>query len=417
MTKDYSIWNEKLSEIISSYDGIITIGFIGALGTHDIGDEAMLISNCEKLKKIRSEKINFKVFSMNPKNTDNYLKTKSSHFSFKFLTKSFLYRLCSLVDRKIQEPFLKDKKHLDLFSEFYAISWFLINTVKIRFGFIPKKYQDHIIKIKELDLLYIIGGAYLNSWHVKSKIFSFLLEIEIAQKYDKNVVLSGLNLGPFNFIDRFFVKYVFSKDNVRLIGIRDWDESLKEIDYNNFIARNRIYYSHDDAFYLEYNLEHNPYKDKKYIVLQAHYWIASKSKKNKVKDIYKSAISYAVDNGLEVVFISMQSYPGNRDYLFAKETISELDEMYSEQVSLPEIIYSPKVLKKIISDARMLISTRHHPFLFAVSSNVFAISISYDDYYTQKFKGIANEKSHIFSINDDSEDIELFCKKIIEEFK
>ena len=238
------------------------------------------------------------------------------------------------------------------------------------------------------DLVFNSGGGNLNS--LSGDLYAYGLNYLVTKIFNKPVILSAQTIGPFNnWFDKVFARYVLNK--VDLITLRDKGFSvnvLKELGVNKPLIVEAV----DDALFL------SPQDSKSISRLLeqerieiSHPLIAINIQdypgSNKLFQIFAGIADYFIEEmGAKIVFVPMKCLPGDDDRI----TISEVKKLMKHKdktITISES-YDGPIIKGILGQMDLVISTRYHPIVFASSMLVPSIGIFLNQYYLMKNKGV-----------------------------
>jgi len=446
MKKRHSVFIDKWNKTLRKYlrfiqqrnlDNGLHIGIIGALGCNDVGDEAMLLSMMEQYRGWFPE-AKVTVFSTRPEVTDQYINIQSQPtlqraFYSRHRPISIFFAGIDLIEQMI----FKIVRRIIKLPETWCNGWVLRGYFLLR-GiytilqakrvasdkpvFLSATCRKHIHELQNIDVLIFLGGGYINSWHVKARTYPFLVTALIARALGKCVIGSGLNLGPFNAIDRWVVEKIFRR--MDLIGLRDFSESLHELQKMQ-VDMKRVHFSSDDAMQLQASilgdeaLEKLIIRSQPYLSVQAHAWTLDTSNQNNLIGLFSQAIdNFIMRFDMNVIMVSMVYGQGaNSDRNTLEKIRSKCS--YHDRITVIDKNLLPQQLKYVFSNANLTICTRHHPLVFSLSSGVPTIALSFDPYYRMKLEGVSREYSEICSIFEfgqcSSEQIALVGGKFLQE--
>jgi polysaccharide pyruvyl transferase WcaK-like protein len=253
--------------------------------------------------------------------------------------------------------------------------------------------EVHVNDLADVDALLLLGGGYLNSWHVKASSYLYAISADAAADLNKPVFGTGLNLGPFNSIDSRRLSRTLRRFD--LIGVRDRRESFAWLHAHGFLDPAIHRFSQDDAIGLvptsegREDLELLVAHLHPYIALQAHFWRLDETASDRLLATLADAAEQLVRrSGLRVLLIPMTF--GNRARS-DRDVLSHLpiDEGLKEHIVMAPDGLSPQQLKYLFANASGAIVTRHHGMMFALSAGVRCQAIILDPYYRQKLEGVA----------------------------
>lgn len=406
-------WESEISAFLKNQSQLknkttINIGIMGALGGKDIGDYAMLVANITRLNKL-CNKPNLIIFSWDIDVVNNYLniQTTESLHSYLLMRNTKITPCINFIKKCESRMSIYMNRILHI-SRIYLNDWFLrfiavlrsllliYNAYRLKKGqgyiSIGNEGKTIIRNLHSLDLLFFNGGAYLNSWHVKSVMYPFLAACIMCRIFNIPYMASGLNIGPLNWFDRQLIK--ISIGNANLIGLRDWEESKDELTGTSSAKNNSIFFSFDDAAFLDTyihkkdanSLEKSTFNTP-YAIIQIHRWLLSRHQLNKLTEEFIKYIDWLKTyKRINIRLLSMTLGIESNDYFYLQKIKDLRPDDNHIQLLPPDL--QPQTIMYIISKSSLLISSRHHPFLFGITSNTPSIAIAYDRYYEQKLKGV-----------------------------
>jgi polysaccharide pyruvyl transferase WcaK-like protein len=279
--------------------------------------------------------------------------------------------------------------------------------------------EQHILQlIKEHDLIHISGGGFLTG-KTRSRLWENCLLMRMCQLLNKPYMLTGHNIGVFQGAsDKRIAKMALS--GASNIGLRD--RSISEAEIADLgITGEHVYSTCDDALLCE-RLDRDAVKayldaaggdsNKPWIAVQFHNWGQEAVERNKIEQRFAEICDRVVTtHGLQVVFIAMT--PSDIE---PEQRILSL--MQEKAILAP---YSPdyKVVRGIIADARLVLTLKHHPIVFAQGEGVPVVAVAFDEYYYLKNKGALENTGHgDFLIDADhyyTDAVEVMIQKAIDE--
>jgi hypothetical protein len=335
---------------------------VGPIGSYDIGDWALLQSNIESI----GNKLRYTLFTYDKVKTENIVDKLS-------------------LDTRVNEI-------VDI-TDIYANGKF--QEVEI------EKVSDKIkSRAERTEHLLVTGGAYLNRAWGKD----FLPTTKLIDVYS----MSGLNIGPFKDKEVDYLKQVFSSCNkIEETTLRSSNRS--EISDAKKIGLNNINITCDDASFLQKSKESPIVSEQPLLVVNlhpTHIFTSSRS----IRDISNLLDEFS-EEGYRVVLLPMHYNP-NRDL----DTLTRVKRYMSEEnVKMYNTLGkpNPKKIKKLVSDASLIISSRLHPVVFALSEGTKVIPLRlgkepYSSLYERKFGGILK----LFGLKGDEWVTEKDIKKI-----
>lgn len=243
----------------------------------------------------------------------------------------------------------------------------------------PKKFNY----IKEFDLVIACGGGYLLTKSNKAilPLIIFLEELIIGYSFRKRYVFYNQSIGPFYSSNHLRIIQPLLK-NASLILLRE-EISLQRLQVLNL---NNIILTSDIAFNLRATnsikvdlLAKN--NDRLKIGITVRNWL-SKDKQKYYEDEFAKFIEEIVSSGkVEVYFMPqvISTSLNDNDLTVSKRIYRKIgNSSFSDRISVIEENFHPGELKSLISKMDVFIGTRMHSNIFALSSLIKTIAISYE---------------------------------------
>lgn len=349
------------------------IALIGAIANPNVGDEAILESNLQKLYKLFGNNCKIYIFTKDSTYTALY-----SSYTDVIVPIDYLHRItqnCSYDIGKMKTEFSR----LMNFSDSETNENFLFKVLHEIF--------------KEIDILHVIGGGYLNSlW--PDMLYEVFIATQLATLYQKKYILTGISTYPL----REEHQPIFQKicENAEFIDFRD--DSFKEISPNILRYSKTL----DDAVFLE---DFYPQTDdRKYATILFHNW---KGYSNVTIDKLQKVVIPFMEDVINNNFLQHFYILGfSKQDLDLWKEISFSDHL-KEYITFKNLTANNCIAAKhLITNAAFNIGSRFHLAVFSLSGNVPVLSISYDRYYENKLKSIHMlfESDEILSIESLSKD-------------
>lgn len=326
----------------------------GKAGFYHVGDEAMFLANLENYKKNGIE-----VFASS--------------------------RSISHIDLKGRE--VLDIYILNLF-QFIRLVLFAILLRFTDVNLFPAFFRKTIKTLISCDDLHISGGGNITSlW--PGHIYYRSLMIVISKLYGKKVILTSQSLGPINKLShKIILRFVFGI--VDYIGLRDTNFSYKTINMLG-VDKSKVCFNYDDALFwlAKQNVKsiqnkfvnvgislHDPKNDE--TTKEIVDFLSEMSEKH--KEIKIHFIPHVLDSN------------NNYDVKYANEIASNLN-LGSVYIADSKHLDSKKAtaeqIRQITGKMDLIIASRYHGLVFAMSSQIPFLSINYDnDYYKGKNTGL-----------------------------
>lgn len=334
------------------------IALLGAIANPNIGDEAILFSNLQNIKKMYGANCKVFIFTKDASYTAIY-----SSENMHIIPVDYLHKITVESNYDI----LKIKKKHEMLLNYNAVK--SVKEFDVSFEAIHSIF-------KEIDILHIIGGGYLNSlW--PDMLYEVLTAVRLAKLYNKGYIMTGISCFPIKKEDREIVSEIY-KDAI-FIDCRDNTLELLQLsDHTNYQI------SVDDAIYLETPFSNNSHSNYANIVL--HDWhhytdtILNKIQSELIKFIQQCIESKIVDS-INILGFS------EGDLNLWKEF--DLPKDISKNIYFQNCINENCMkAKHIIQNARFNVSSRYHAAVFSLSSNTPIFSIYYDEYYKNKIESL-----------------------------
>ena len=267
--------------------------------------------------------------------------------------------------------------------------------------------------VNENDIFFDLteGDSFSDIYGQKRFYVSALEKLYISKK--KPLILGPQTYGPFSKkIVKFFAKKIIK----RSYCVISRDEL--SISYLNNFVKKKIYLGTDLAFGLPYN--HNKYniisnKIKVGLNISGLLYFGGYSGNNQFdlkmnyKEFINTLINFLNDNGYEIFLvphvISDDENSVDDDYQTALRIKQKFD-----FINVPIKFKTPIEAKSYISNMDVLIGSRMHATIAAISSKVSTIPLA----YSRKFKGLFDNVNYPFVIDCKNETNESALKKLID---
>lgn len=280
---------------------------------------------------------------------------------------------------------------------FYLI--FCVYVLKyLNVNFFPKFFRKTVEELISSDLLHVSGGGNINSlW--PSHIYYRFLMITLAGVFDKEVILTSQTIGP---ITSNFHGFLLSRcfKNVKFIEVRDSDYS-KNVLVDLGVNKSKIKTVIDDAYNFKTKTNKTVFNKfsgaatKTRIGISMHDWSESKNF-DAIKDVFTRLIEHYPNAYFFVIPHNFDSKDG-LDIKFMvrligknKKKIGIFDYKTIESLAKKTMLTAAEIIKLATANIDMIIASRYHGLVFALSSNVPALAINYDKYYSVKNNGLLN---------------------------
>lgn len=345
------------------------VAIIGAIGNPNVGDEAILAMNIEKIRKMYGDNCIIYVFSKDAAYTSLYSAEDDNIIATDYLHK---FTLSCKYDTSIMEQksdeFLNYPEHHTYNMEYEAI---------------------HQI-FRSIDILHIIGGGYLNSiW--PDMLYEVLFATRIAKKYNKKYFATGISVNPMNepyisalqeIIDG--AEFADFRDNSYLnIGLDRITNCLTTV---------------DDMVELKTEKHQSGYLEK-YATMLFHEWNNRDEIAEKVNSCIIPFMNYCLKRGLIDKFYILAFSEGDFEVW---EKLNILNQ-FQGKVQFENCINQPVAFaKNIIANAAFNVGSRFHQAVFSLSAQVPVLSVWYDEYYQNKLASIHDlfDSRELYSIKE-----------------
>ena len=242
-------------------------------------------------------------------------------------------------------------------------------------------YRNFIKILKESDIIIISpGGINMGGFETWSHLFY----INLALKYNNNVIYYGRSIGPFTEVtkdNRIFKKRSLEiLHKLKFISLRD-SKSMKTLEKLGISYCPTI----DTAFLDVPNVilpkELSGLAGTKYIIFVPNSltWhpVYRDAQQEIIDDLYISIVKKILENQNDIKIIMLpQLFNSNvNDEQYFKKLKSKINN--DKIVVLPET-YSSDIQQKIISNSKLVIGARYHSIVFAINNNIPFIALSYE---------------------------------------
>lgn len=351
----------------------------GGYGNGNAGDEALMITMLEHLRKSFANNCEFKIFS------DNVAYSRSRY------NEDFIYSGGRGV-------FEENKKGLK------RITWFF----------------ENIKAIFWCDLFITGGGTILQDTTHFMFVPFWLSKVFLALIFGKKTMMYGIGVGPMRTkFARFMSRLVINRvDLVTLRGASSYIE-LKDMK----ISRPEIHVLSDPAIALsvapsrriaDILREEGIDAEKSYVSFAIRQWFITHSKSlkkapfwtpdnrakyEKMIHAFASAADYVISkHKKQIVFIPMSITGSKDDRLAATDVVNNMH-YRGENVHIIKGDYRPEETKGLIGASELLISMRLHSAIFAVPLCIPCVSIAYGKKMIDFMKEMGLEK-YVIGVDD-----------------
>lgn len=340
---------------------VFLLGDIGSdkNGLYHVGDESMFLSNLEKYLKLS----NFEI---------------------------------SASSRSISHSSLKINEYLDIYIpnlwqfiklifQSYLLKYFKINLF-------PSFFKPTVLSLIKSDILHISGGGNINSlW--SGHIYYRALMIFLAHLFNKTIILTSQTIGPITHpIHKHILKIIFKKANY--IGVRDKKFSYDQL-LNLCVDKKYIYFNYDDALLWK---NKNIKKDNKILKIGISLHDPKNSNISKQLEFFIENIYKEYKNINIYLIPHLLDKKDNFDVKFMTKLVKDINSHkikvinYNFLTKSNRSIEIAEKIKRITNDMDLMIASRYHGLVFALSASTPSLSINYDkNYYQAKNTGILKQ--------------------------
>jgi polysaccharide pyruvyl transferase WcaK-like protein len=259
--------------------------------------------------------------------------------------------------------------------------------------------------IQDQDRIHFSGGGNLSS-QFRPWLYYALFIIIVAKFSKKEILLTSQTIGPISGIDLFFSGIILNLPS--LIGIRAKTHRFSLLRYG--ILFPRIVGMLDSAYTLPVS-KASPlpsiHAKRLRIGLSIHAW---KHWEQKLQNAVIEALTLLAEKYPLTIILIPHHLGASKDsdmtymkriskYLPSSVQVYTPPSGHIENPTATSALY----IKWLTSQAQILLTTRYHGIIFALSSNVPTISLNFDEYYRQKNDGafdlILNEIKRLYQID------------------
>ena len=346
----------------------MNIALLGSIANPNLGDEIVLQANLKLLDRMADNIEKVYVFSKNASFT-SVTTVQTESFKIKVVSVSFLHQITLECKYDVQ---LMNKR----FNEIMAYADSLNDCSNVL-------YSSLIEIFKDIHVLHIIGGGYMNSrW--PDMLAEVEFAIRLAKKFSVKYFFTGISTSPLLPRDKDILCNIFNE--AEFIDYRD--DTCEELSIKN----NKLQITVDDAlFWGQYYKKANSQ-----VIDGTHYanFVLHSYGNQKLFDekILTCIIPFAKE------LIKMQRL----DYInFLEFSPGDLEPLDNYLQSLPASIkakirkvhctlINPEKVIEYISSADFNITTRFHAVVFSLMAGVPVLGLYSDDYYKNKMLSIFN---------------------------
>lgn len=367
------------------------------------GDAAIVISMINDVKnQFPNAEITLSTFDANDKK-------KYGDFKYKECISNYVYNNT-------------DSKVLLLFKILLFVLLIKIFTLFSKIGLYPffifsKKIQKKIKDYESFDLVLACGGGYLLTRTNGGvlPLFVFCYDFYTAKIFNKPYILYNQSVGPFHKQWHYRLLEPILKQSNKIINREKISfNRLKNYGLSNIILKSDIAFnleSEKSEILKEYGFS----KSNINFGLTVRNWLPDRE-----QSIYESEIAKFISKMLHVekesffYFMPQVIYSeiNDDDLVVSKRIFNLIDVEFKTRVFILDFDINPNQLKFIISQMDFFIGTRMHSNIFALSSKIKTIAISYEP-KTLGIMEMLDLKPYVIEMEKvDSLKIEALYKKI-----
>jgi polysaccharide pyruvyl transferase WcaK-like protein len=245
---------------------------------------------------------------------------------------------------------------------------------------------DLLLLLAGAQVLHLTGGGYLTGMTL-SRLWDHMLLLRLARSFGVRTVLSGQTIGVFgDRVNRGLARWGL-KDAER-IGLRDRTQSpaaLAEIGISGPHVRTTF----DDALFcdqlpageaMERLTRCRIAPGEAYAAVNFHDWGQSAELRPRAAQRFAALADRLIErHRLKVLFVPM--CPAD------EEPTRLCRAAMAHDSGILEYPYDYKVARAIIGSAKLCLTMKHHPIVFAMGNAVPVVAAALDEYYSHKNKG------------------------------
>ena len=349
------------------------IALFGAVGNPNVGDEAILEANIQKIKNIYGNRCIIYVFTKDATYTSLYCGKEANIVSVDYLHQ---YTVSCGYD-----VFVMKQNEEQLFEDETNHKYHLVHKI-----------------FREIDALHIIGGGYINSlW--PDIMYEMCLAVKLAKLYHKKYCFTGISIYPFNH--QYITDLREALVSAEFIDFRDASYKYLNLNQIDFIR------TADDAITLK--PKKTILKLQNYGCICLHEWKGNNDELiQKMTSVLVPFMKYCIEEHIVDGFYIIGFSSGDLK-LWKNIDIEDI----KEYILFEDIYLDGEILaaKYIVANAKFNIGSRFHQAVFSLSSKVPVLSISYDNYYRNKLDSI-----HFTYRVDNIIDLEDFNQQSLENY-
>lgn len=282
-----------------------------------------------------------------------------------------------------------------------------------------REFIDFIISH---DFIHYTGGGNIAS-ECKHWLYYALLVMSIGRIFDKPVFLSSQTIGPFSMLDQLAASYSLNK--VQTITLRQSNKKLIRTLRKMGVKKPKIYNAPDACYFM------NHVTSSKLIVPRKNHRIriglSIHERENTgpyMKDFITAALtelSY-IYPGIEILILPHIFDRKNGWDLHYMQELTKLLPFNMRVITLSHSLLTKngepaEIIHKLTRSCDIMLASRYHGLVFALSQNIPAVSIVNGTYQQVKNKGVLNfvfkNETNKFIFNLPSSNSSDLCTKLL----
>lgn len=232
-------------------------------------------------------------------------------------------------------------------------------------------------ELAQSSMLFFCGGGYLTG-ATRSRLWDGALLCRLCHVFGVPVAMSGQTIGVWpRRLDRAIARWGFR--HVDIITTRDDEASVADLKAIGFPGT--CFPTHDDALFCEKSAERQiAHAD--YVGFNFHFWGMDENERSAVLDKMHEAVAAVKASlpGHAAVFLPMTPTDMEAFRAFSRKHPGDGLEAF-------EYDYDFRKLRRAVADARLVVTMKHHPIIFAVGEDVPVVSLAHSPYYEHKNRG------------------------------
>lgn len=257
--------------------------------------------------------------------------------------------------------------------------WTLFNARRVKRDrctwFLNARKAAFLHELSRSALFFFCGGGYLTG-PTRSRLWEAAFLCRLCRVFDVPVVMSGHTVGEWGCrLDRWLARWGFR--DARVITVRDNEASLRDLAEIGLTGPH-LFATHDDAlFCATSDVRQNV--PARYVAVNFHFWGM------------KARVQSEILERLHALFADVRAKSGGLPLVFIPMHVSDIKsyEAYvrrypDDGLSVFEYDYDFRKVRRVIADADLLLTMKHHPIIFAVGEDTPVVSMAYSKYYVHK---------------------------------